>query len=454
MDKGQTVIAAIRAGGAFRALLWGGLIAQSAVVMVMTKPWLTADSSKYLALAEALKNGGFGILENGLFQPEVVRPPAYPIFLFIVLHLLHQKVVAVVIIQLALYLFSILLVERILIKYEITSLPLPLLALIYPATCAYAAQIMTEGFSIFLVALIAFLLATPKSITASRLFASGVIAGAAVLCRPDLLLLPLFLGVTITISDLGKRGLGAAVVKTLAPMIAGCSLLLVPYAVRNYIILGAPSPLPPAGAVGNSLYTATWESTLTLKDFDSLYAGPVSKAAVDAGYVGEVMRINKSIGAPAMTPPFNPESYPQELRIRASRAYGKEAFERMLHNPGDFIIHSISKWWRLFNTAEYPDGLPIGLRMFLLISSASIWLLGFAGTIYLFLTGANLGLKIPSVVLLYFPMVHMWLHTEARYTASARLLLLFNASVLLFAVYRKFVERRERAPFRPDASIS
>ena len=155
-----------------------------------------------------------------------------------------------------------------------------------------------------------------------------------------------------------------------------------------------------------------------------------------------------------MTPPFNPESYPQELRIRASRAYAKEAFERMLHNPGDFIIHSISKWWRLFNTAEYPDGLPIGLRMFLLISSASIWLLGFAGTIYLFLTGANLGLKIPSVVLLYFPLVHMWLHTEARYTASARLLLLFNASVLLFAVYRKFVERRERAPFRPDAAIS
>jgi len=454
MGKWHTVIAAIRAGRTFRTLLWGGLIAQSALVMVMTKPWLTADSSKYLALAESLKSGAFGLLENGVFQPEVVRPPAYPILLFIVLHLLHQKIVAVVIIQLTLYLFSILLLERTLIKYEFSSLPLLLLALIYPATCAYAAQIMTEGFSIFLVALIVFLLATPKSITVPRLFASGVLVGAAILCRPDLLLLPLFLGVTIAISDLGKRGLGVIVSKTLAPMIAGCSLLIVPYGVRNYISLGAPSPLPPAGAVGNSLYTATWESTLTLKDFDSLYAGPVSKAAEDAGYVSEVMRINKSIGAPAMTPPFNPESYPQELRIKASHAYAKEAVERMRHNPGDYIIHSISKWWRLFNTAEYPDRLPIGLRMFLRISSALIWLLGFAGIIHLFLTGASFGLKIPSVVMLYFPLVHMWLHTEARYTASSRLLLLSNASILLFVVYRKFVERRNRAPLRPDAAMS
>ena len=454
MNKWRTVIAARRSCGTIRALLWGGLIAQCALVLVMTNPWLTADSPKYLALAEALKNGAFGLVENGLFQPEVVRPPAYPVLLYLVLHLLNQKLVAVVIIQLTLYLFSILLAERILIKYEITSLPLLLLALMYPSISAYVAQIMTEGISIFLVALIVFLLATPKSITVPRLFVSGVLSGAAILCRPDLLLLPLFLGVTIAISDLSKRGLGAAVIKNIAPMIAGCSLLLVPYAVRNYIIMGAPSPLPPAGAVGNSLYTATWESTLTLKDFDSLYAGPVSKAAEDSGYVSEVMRINQSIGAPAMTPPFNPESYPQELRIRASHAYAKEAFERMLHNPGGYIIHSITKWWRLFNTAEYPDRLPIGLRMSLRISSAIIWLLGFAGTIYLFLRGANFGLKIPSVVLLYFPLVHMWLHTEARYTASARLFLLLNASILVFVVYRKFVERRNLALLRPDAAIS
>src|SRR5262245_19482102 len=110
----------------------------------MTKPWLTADSSKYLALAEALRNGAFGLVENGLFQPEVVRPPGYPVFLFIVLHLLNQELVAVVIIQLALYLFSVFLIERILIKYEITSLPLLLLAALYPVISAYAAQIMTE----------------------------------------------------------------------------------------------------------------------------------------------------------------------------------------------------------------------------------------------------------------------------------------------------------------------
>jgi hypothetical protein len=453
MDKWRKVITSIRSFGIIRALLWCGLIAQSALVMIMTKPWLTADSPKYLALAEALKNGAFGLVENGLFQPEVVRPPAYPVLLYIVLHLLNQKLVAVVIVQLALYLFSIFLVERILRKYEITSLPLLLLALMYPSISAYAAQIMTEGISIFLVTLIVFLLATPASITVPRLFVSGVLAGAAILCRPDLLLLPLLLGVAIAISDLGKLGLGATVIKNLAPVVTGCSLLLVPYAVRNHIILGAPSPLPPAGAVGNSLYTATWESTLTLKDFDSLYAGPVSKAAEDSGYVSEVARINQSIGAPAMTPPFNPESYPQEIRIRASHAYAEEAFERMLHNPGGYIIHSINKWWRLFNTAEYPGRLPIGLRVFLQISSALIWLLGFAGTIYLFLTGANFGLKIPSVALLYFPLVHMWLHTEARYTASARLLLLFNASILLFVVYRKFVERRNRARLRPDREM-
>src|SRR5262245_491813 len=182
MDKGRTVIAAIRSFVTIRALLWGGIVAQSALVLVMTKPWLTADSPKYLALAEALKDGAFGLVENGLFQPEVVRPPAYPALLFIVLHFLNQKLVAVVIIQLTMYLFSILLVERILIKYEITSLPLLLLALIYPSISAYAAQIMTEGISIFLVALIVFLLAPQTSITVDRLFFSVVLAGYAIFC--------------------------------------------------------------------------------------------------------------------------------------------------------------------------------------------------------------------------------------------------------------------------------
>jgi hypothetical protein len=416
--------------------------------MVMAKPWLTPDSLKYLALADAFTNGAFGVVENGLFQPEIVRPPAYPAFLFIVLHLLNQNVAVVVIIQLALYLISVFLFERLLIRHGITALPLLLLALIYPAISAYAAQIMTEGISIFLVAVIVFLLATPRSITAPRLFASGVLAGVAILCRPDLLLLPLFLGAAIAISEYGKRGSGRAAVKTLVPMLAGCSLFLVPYAVRNYIMFGAPSPLPPAGAIGNSLYTATWESTLTVKDFNSLYTGPVSKAVEDSGFMSEVIRINKSVGAPPMTPPINPESYSQEVRVMAGRAYAREAFERMLRNPGGYIGHSIGKWWRLFNTAEYPDGLPAVLKSLLRISSALVWLLGFAGTILLFLKGADFGLKIPSVVLFYFPMVHMWLHTEARYTASARLLLLFNASILLFAAYRKFGKRINWAAFR------
>jgi hypothetical protein len=44
--------------------------------------------------------------------------------------------------------------------------------------------------------------------------------------------------------------------------------------------------------------------------------------------------------------------------------------------------------------------------------------------------------------MLYFPLVHCWLHTEARYTASARPLLLLTASLLIVEIYKQYVQRK------------
>jgi hypothetical protein len=423
-------------------LLWLAIVLQVGLIFYKSQPHLTNDSPTYLELARQLDAGAFGTGSDDGFRPEAARPPGYPIFLWFFLHGLGLPWVAVIIAQYGLYLLAVSLAQRLLVKHGFSPLPLLSLVLAYPFPATYAARVMPEGLTLFLVTLLAYLLARPRELKPSTALWAGAVGGVAILVRPSLALLPA--GLALVLFWASFRGSGAIVaLKRVVPMLLVTTLVLLPYAIRNYAVFGIATPLPPAGPFGHSLYLATWEGELTNADQQAFIMGRVTEAARNSGFASEVARLNESMGAPPMTAPYSPDYYESSYhKVAGERIFLRAALDRIAAAPSAYFRLVVNKWWRLWNTAEYPAAVPPWARVSLKVFSAVICLLGLGGAAYALFGQTDYALKVPSVIMLYFPLVHAWLHTEARYTAPARLLLLFNAAVLLLAIGTKLAHRR------------
>ena len=135
-----------------KIFLWIVLLGQC-LIMIKVIPWTTADSQYYLDLAKSISSGRYG-----LSIPDPLRSPGYPVFLWIFTQVFHFPIVAIVIFQMALYLISIFLIQRLLESHRINSLWFLGLLTIYPTAAAYSVPIMTEAITITIVSVIAFLL--------------------------------------------------------------------------------------------------------------------------------------------------------------------------------------------------------------------------------------------------------------------------------------------------------
>jgi hypothetical protein len=289
-------------------LLWLAIVLQVGVVFYKSQPHLTNDSPTYLELARQLDAGAYGTGSDDGFRPEAARPPGYPIFLWLFLHGLGLPWAAVIIVQYGLYLLAVYLTQALLVKHGFSTLPLLLLVLAYPFPATYAARVMPEGLTLFLVTLLAYLLARPAGLKASTAMWAGAVVGVAILVRPNLALLPA--GLALFFFWASYRGGGVFVApKRVGLMLLVTGLVLAPYAIRNYVVFGMPTPLPPAGPLGHSLYLATWEGELTHADQEAFILGRVTEAARNSGFASEVARLNESMGAPPMTAPYSPDYY-------------------------------------------------------------------------------------------------------------------------------------------------
>jgi len=423
--------------------LWLLIIAEALLVFAFIDHTNSFDARKYLTLAHGLAEGFYGMPTGGSYIPEAVRPPGYPILLWMILYVLRLPLLSVVAVHFILYLASLYLAQRLLLAHKVSPLAFLILVLIYPFIAGYAARVQTEAVSTFLITAITYLLARPPPPRTSTVAAIGVMAGLAILVRPDILLLPLGLSALIFFrrqacqKSKGKALLNAGL------LVLATGLVLMPYALHNRRVFGVLSPLPPAGAVGNSLYFASWQWEINYDDIVSIDQGQPSAHLDNIGFTREVARINTSIGAPPATIPTNPEYYSTlHLQLLCSRIFAREALHRIATVPGDYAMHVVVNWWRLWITAEYPARVPLIGKILLKLSAAVVCALGLSGAVFLLLQGQNPLLKVPALIMLYFPLVHCWLHTEARYTASARPLLLLTASLLIVEIYKQYVQRK------------
>ncbi|HEX5257307.1 MAG TPA: hypothetical protein VFW35_00845 [Sphingomicrobium sp.] len=334
---------------------------EAAVVLWLTYPWLAVDSSDYLRIA----SGDFALL--GL------RTPAYPLFLAI-----FQSFAVPV--QLALYLVSVWLVSRLTDETMFVGL-----ACIYIFPLFYTAQILSEGLTIFCIALVAW------ALWKGRYLLAGAMSGFAVLARPDqLVVIPALLLVIAY-----RREWRRALVFVLAAFV-----VLLPYMSWNAYEYGKLTPVPVQSTIGQSLYLASWEGEISLDSLRYLSSGPLTAEAERSGFAPEVRRINAEGGT--------------------SDEYMAAAFHRM--TVGGVVSHAVRMVWRLFNTGTYPA--PRIVNLALIAISAIVWALG--------MVGLGLFWRRPETAIFLAVLIpHLFLHTEARYTASIRLILMLFAVELV-----------------------
>ena len=408
------------------AALGIAILGQCIAVAWSMRPGMAGDSPSYLLLAHNLGLGHYGELTSNGWAPDPLRPPGYPLLLWLLNGTLHLPLAAIVGLQVAAYLASLLLVERLLPTGWIRII-FRCLVLAYPFGVAYASNIMTEAWVMLCFAIASSLLVSPSQ-DRWRFAAVGGSLGAAILLRSDMLLLPVMLAVLLVVLN-RKQGLWPALAKPLI-MLAAVAAVLTPYALWNKANFGRMSPVPFAAAVGNSLYTASWQEELALDDFNQFYGGKITPRLVQSGYLAQVIALNRSIGAPELTPPDNPVKYPSlETRIASNRVFGAAAIDRIKANPLHYARHVLRNVWLLWNSSNYGPNIPPLVRAALMACSYAVFLLGIAGLFSTVLNraGGSKALVLASVLLYPFA-VHLPAHLEARYTSSSRpLLLLFAA---------------------------
>jgi hypothetical protein len=316
------------------------------------------------------------------------------------------------------------------------------LALAYPFPLFYSSYIMTEPWVMACLTAGACVMSRGK-LSYATLISAGILSGFAALLRPDMILAPLVASLAILWRFWDERWSGLrAVGLSLIPLFMAAAVLA-PYAIWNGMSFGKFSPLPLAGAVGSSMYSATWQEKVAQTDIDSIYRGNPTRGAIQSGLYAETRSINRSIGAPEHLLPTNPAWYPtRDLQIKINVAAGRRGLERISEDPGSYAKHVFHNIWRLWNTSVYPESIPSPVRMLLIAASYLVFALGLMGSLAA-LAGVRhfRGLRPAALIMLYPFGVHLWLHTEARYTASVRPLLVLFAAITIASLLSQFPRR-------------
>lgn len=398
------------------SILWVALLVEGLLVAAIQHPWIVDDSRAYLDLARNLSGPGFGNERGADFVLNGIRPPGYP-WLLNILHVrIGLPLWTIIAVQLGLYLTTIWLFAFKVIEADRHRVAFLLLAIVYFYPFFYVTMILSEAWATLIVALIVVVLLRARERIGPWLLA-GVLIGLGGLVRTDILPIGLAL---VAVAFVRLKPAKAAV----RSLIAGCAAILIvlPYMLWNQANFGQFTPKPPTATVGLSLWLASWESRLSHEDLVTIEGGPPTRTAIETGYL-------------------------QEYRDTTARAGGgdgalsdefkKVALARMKADPLDAVLHIANGTWRLFMTREYPLPWPFTLPLHILslgVIGLAVW--GAATRRLSF---------VPAAILLAVLIPHLPLHSEARYTAPLRPILLFYASFILATLFQRFSTARTAA---------
>lgn len=446
-----------------RLLLIAALVVQLALIVYINRPWIPIDTRTYLDLARSVAHLSFSLPTASVPEPTPYRAPGFPVFLAAILDIAKLPNVSVILIYAILYIICIFYISKTYFERQAARNIYIALCLIYPFTAFYLMNIATEGLAIGFLVLMTIILSQKSGSTLRDIALVGILGGIVSLIRPDTL--PVLALPVIVVAwrryrsgHLRQAPIISLANMALAPAIA--LLIMSPFAIWNYHHFNKISVLPAASAMGKSLYIATWDGILDIKDLGIL-AGTADEPqqpttrAIRAGLARDVADIERMARTTAADDPIY-RRYPYAAhQIALDDQFKKHALDRIRADPGQYVGHLLRSVWNIWNTQEYPPSLPSFARIALMAMSGLTITLAALGAIMSLIPRSDVKLsRVPLLTILIVTAVHLPLHTEARYTATVRLLMLIYAASFVIFVVHNFTSkyRRDRADMLPEAS--
>jgi 4-amino-4-deoxy-L-arabinose transferase-like glycosyltransferase len=417
-------------------------------------PGVWTDQDGYRQLGQVLAaTGKFTRFPDAVpFVPDVLRMPAYPVFVAIIYKVagVHQLPVAVA--QTALFALICLLVFAIArrLASERVALGAALVTALFPPIPYFGALVMTEVWTTFLfTASIWMALRALESRRTTRFAAAGVLIALTALSRPVFVLFPIALAAVGLVIFPIVRVKQRPSLAQWAALVGAFTIAMVPWSMYNYVTMGRFTPTPPAGGVGRGLWEGQWQATWSgrLQDELTKIAEKTDDRALLDERVSAVAAREHTAAAPMLeyvhqwqdirriwTEPTDPGEH-STARVAADREYQRIALENLRKDSIGHLTRRLSRGVFILWAGEIPvryseiNQLPRRLIYAVWAVQALVCLAALAGFVALYRAGRKAEALLFGSCLLYITAVHFPLLTEARQSLPAQPIVLVLATL-------------------------
>ncbi|MDN5941490.1 MAG: glycosyltransferase family 39 protein [Nitrospira sp.] len=343
------------------------LLVKLLLLAIIPAPALDDSARIYLTAAHLLMDG------KGFSDPSfpVYNPPLYPIFIATCLSVFGDDQVSVKMVQI--FVDSLTMVLIYLVMKEIFDVETALVSAgifsLYPFTTYLTISIASDPFFTFL--LTGFVLCSVYAVRSTNWWyycVTGVLLGLATLTRSTTQFAPLMLPVMLIL--LGKRGRDS--IFCYAALCLSFALVILPWTVRNYVVLGDFIPVGTSGGI--VLLMGSSEKFLTID----------GKPAMLQQYV-----------PPVGGKPSQNDKFYTRAGLEIHRAH-------LQTDPLDFMTFMVKKFGRMWYATESGKN-----HSLILLSQLPIYVLAVIGIVFAWMKGKTFAL-IPLCLIAYFIGLH-WL---------------------------------------------
>jgi hypothetical protein len=397
------------------------------------------------------------------FTPEVIRTPAYPLFVAAVYRVfgVHQLPVAlaqtVLIVLICVAVFAI--ARR--IGSEALAIPAAAVTALFPPIPYFGALVLTEVWTTWLFTLSMLVAIRTLEERSIRVFALlGFLLAITTLSRPVFVLFP------IALTILGLVVFPVARVRPRPPaagwlvMCVVFALTMLPWFTYNYATLGRFT-LSPAGGIGRGLWEGSWQATWSgrLQNELTHTADDVSDRAELDRRVSAIAARERIAAAPMLeyvhqwqdirriwTEPVDPYAR-AEARVAADDEYRRVAIENLRRDSPGHLIKRLARGVFVLWAAEIPfrysdiNALPPAVIYLCWAIQAALVCLAVVGIVALAQQGRMAAALVLATPLVYITAVHLPLLKEARQSLPAQPVVLLLATIGIMQATRRSFPR-------------
>jgi hypothetical protein len=416
--------------------------------------WRTewSDQDGYRRLAQVLATTGkfTRVPDAPQFVPEVIRTPAYPLFVATIYKVAGVRQMPVALAQTALFAAICLLVFAIARRVATDRLALGAAALTacFAPIPYFGALVMTEVWTTFLFTLSIWMAMRALESRRTMSFAAlGVMLALTTLSRPVFLFFPFALAAACIVvlpwaGVVRRPGLGQWAV-----LVAAFGVTLLPWFSYNYVNLGKFT-ISPAGGVGRGIWEGQWQATWSgrLQNELTLVADATDDRALLDTRVEAIAAREQLPSAPMIeyvhqwqdirriwTTPIEPRER-ATARVAADQEYLRVGLENLRTDSAAHLARRLARGVFILWAGEIPFRYsdinqmpPIVIRAVWGLQAA-IGVAALAGLVALFRAGKTAEACVFGSCLLYITGVHFPLLTEARQSLPAQPVVLLLAS--------------------------